>query len=69
MNMNLIGTVIGWVAILAAIVGFFWQTTIMAIVAIVLGIIGFFLKADTKRMSITAVGIALVALLFDSVSY
>ncbi|WP_423188515.1 C4-dicarboxylate ABC transporter [Alkalibacterium sp. f15] len=69
MNMNIIGMVIGWVAISAAIVGFFWQTTIMAIVAIVLGIIGFFLKADIKRMSITAIGIALVALLFDMVSY
>lgn len=67
--MNTLGTIICWVAILAAIVGFFWQTTIMAIVAIVLGIIGFFLKADIKRMSITAIGIALIALLFDSVSY
>lgn len=69
MNMNVLGTVIGWIAILAAIVGFFWQTTIMAIVAIVLGVIGFFLKADIKRMSITAIGLALIALLFDSVSY
>jgi len=67
--MNTMGTLIGWVAILAAIVGFFWQTTIMAIVAIVLGIIGFFLKADIKRQSVTAIGLALIALLFDSVSY
>lgn len=67
--MNTLGTVLGWVAILAAIVGFFWQTTIMAIVAIVLGIIGFFLKADVKQMSVTAIGLALIALLFDSVSY
>lgn len=67
--MNTIGTVLGWVAILAAIVGFFWQTTIMAIVAIVLGVIGFFLKADIKSMSITAIVLALIALLFDSVSY
>ncbi|MDZ7834062.1 MAG: C4-dicarboxylate ABC transporter [Alkalibacterium sp.] len=67
--MDKLGMIIGWVAILAAIVGFFWQTTIMAIVAVALGIIGFFLKADIRRMSITAVGIALVALLFDSISY
>ena len=67
--MKTLGTVIGWVAILAAIVGFFWEATIMAIVAIVLGVIGFFLKADIKRMSITAIGLALIALLFDSVSY
>jgi len=67
--MEKLGMIISWVAILAAIVGFFWQTTIMAIVAIVLGIIGFFLKADIRRMSITAIGLALVALLFDSVSY
>lgn len=67
--MNTLGTVLGWIAILAAIVGFFWQTTIMAIVAIVLGIIGFFLKADVKQMSVTAIGLALIALLFDSVSY
>ncbi|SFB97675.1 hypothetical protein SAMN04488102_10269 [Alkalibacterium subtropicum] len=67
--MNTMGTIIGWVAILAAIVGFFWQATIMSIVAIVLGIIGFFLKADTKQMNITAVGLAIIALLFDSVSY
>lgn len=64
-----IGAIIGWVAILAAVIGMFWQTTIMAGAAILLGIIGFFLKADTNRMSITAIGIALVAILFDSVSY
>ncbi|MCC5894242.1 MAG: C4-dicarboxylate ABC transporter [Alkalibacterium sp.] len=64
-----IGTIIGWIAILAAIIGFFWQTTIMGAVAIVLGIIGFFLKANTTRMSITAIGLAAVAILFDMVSY
>lgn len=67
--MNTMGMIIGWVAILAAIVGFFWQTTIMAIVAIVLGVIGFFIKADIKRMSVTAIGLALIALLFNSVTY
>ncbi|EXJ23482.1 hypothetical protein ADIAL_1094 [Alkalibacterium sp. AK22] len=64
-----IGAIIGWLAILAAIIGMFWQTTIMAGAAIILGTAGFFLKADTTRMSITAIGIALIAILFDSVSY
>ncbi|PRY83674.1 C4-dicarboxylate ABC transporter [Alkalibacterium olivapovliticus] len=64
-----IGITLGWIAILSAIIGFFWQATIMGAVAIVLGIIGFFLKADTTRMSMTAIGLALVAILFNMVSY
>lgn len=64
-----IGTIIGWIAILAAIIGFFWQPIIMGAVAIVLGIIGFFLKANTTRMSITAIGIAIVAILFHMIEY
>lgn len=64
-----IGTILGWVAIIAAVVGFFWQANIMGGVAIVLGIVGYFLKVDITRMSITAIGLGIVAILFGSISY
>ncbi len=66
---NTVGTVIGWVALLAAVVGFFWQANIMGGIAIGLGIIGYFLKVDITRMSITAIGMGIVAILFGNVSY
>ncbi|GAA0358008.1 hypothetical protein GCM10008932_08420 [Alkalibacterium iburiense] len=64
-----VGAVLGWVAILAAVVGFFWQPYIMGGAAIVLGIVGYFMKANITRMSITAVGLGVVAILFGSVTY
>lgn len=69
MNKELIGKVIGWLAFLCAIVAFFWQANIMAGVAIGLSIIGFFLKAQTTRMSFTATGMAVVAILISMISY
>lgn len=64
-----VGTVLGWVALVAAVIAFFWQPYIMAGTAIILGLVGYFLKANTTRMSITAVGLGIVAILFASVTY
>lgn len=64
-----VGTIIGWIALLAAVVGFFWQANIMGGVAIGLGIIGYFLKVNITRMSITAIGMGIVAILFGNVTY
>lgn len=69
MNKSLLGKVIAWIAILAAVVGFFWQATIMAGVAIVLGIVGFFMKANVNKMSLTATIMGLVAILIGMIHY
>lgn len=68
MNQNL-GKIIGWIAILAGIIGLFWQSYIMGGIAIALGIIGFFLKSSTKQMNVTAIVIGLVAFVIEYISY
>lgn len=69
MNKELLGKGIGWLAFLCAIIAFFWQANIMAGVAIGLSVIGFFLKAQTTKMSFTATGLAVVAILIGMISY
>ncbi|MCC5889983.1 MAG: hypothetical protein JJU01_05390 [Alkalibacterium sp.] len=74
--MKNIGVIIGWLAMAAGIFGLVMAGTgndpaamISAGVGIVLAAIGFFLKANTTRMSITAIGLAVAAILFASISY
>lgn len=71
-----IGSVIGWVAILAGVIGLLLagfghdpQAMISGGVGIVLAVVGFFLKAQTTRMNITAIGLSIAAILFASVTY
>ncbi|GAB2488650.1 hypothetical protein GCM10008929_11490 [Alkalibacterium psychrotolerans] len=74
--MKNIGVIIGWLAMAAGIFGLAMAGTgndpaamISGGVGIVLAVIGFFLKANTTRMSITAIGLAIAAILFASVTY
>lgn len=74
--MKNMGVIIGWLAMAAGIFGLTMAGTgndsaamISAGVGIVLAIIGFFLKANVTRMSITAIGLAIAAFLFASISY
>jgi hypothetical protein len=71
-----IGSVIGWVAILAGVIGLLLagfghdpQAMISGGVGIVLAVAGFFLRAQTTRMNITAIGLSIAAILFASVTY
>lgn len=74
--MKNIGVIIGWLAMAAGIFGLAMAGTgndpaamISGGVGIALAVIGFFLKANTTRMSITAIGLAIAAILFASVTY
>lgn len=69
MSKSLIGKIIGWLAVAAAIIGILYQMTVLGIVAIVLGIIGYFLKAGVNRISLTAAAMGIVALLLGNISY
>lgn len=66
---NLIGKIAAWLAIAAAIVGLLYQIEILGIVAIVIGIIGYFLKADIKKMSLTAAAMGVIVYLVSNISY
>lgn len=69
MDKTMIGKIVAWLAILCAVVGLFWQATIMAGAAIALAVIGFLLRASVNQMSLTAALIAVAALVIDMISY
>ncbi|SDK01095.1 hypothetical protein [Alkalibacterium thalassium] len=71
-----IGSVTGWAAILAGVIGLLLvafgldpQAMISGGAGIVLAVAGFFLKAQTTRMNITAIGLSIAAILFASITY
>ncbi|MBC8588517.1 hypothetical protein [Paratissierella segnis] len=55
------GKWLGWLAIIAAVIAFFWQPTAMSIIGIVLGIIGLF--SPQRTLNGIAVAIGVIALI------
>lgn len=55
------GKTLGWIAIIAGIIGFFWAPLWMSIIAIVLGVIGLF--SPQKTLNVIALIIGIIALI------
>lgn len=55
------GTWLGWIGIIAGVIGFFWQPVWMGAIAVVLGIIGLF--SDKKGLNWVAIIVGAVALI------
>lgn len=62
---NTAGQWLGWLGIIAAVIGFFWQPIWMGIIALVLGIIGVF--SPQKGLNWTAVVLGVIALIIGLV--
>lgn len=59
------GQWLGWIGIILAVIGFFWQPVWMGIIAVVLGIIGLF--SNQKGLNWTAVIIGAIVLIIAMV--
>ncbi|MCD8503258.1 MAG: hypothetical protein LRY71_18375 [Bacillaceae bacterium] len=55
------GNWLGWIGIILAVIGFFWQPVFMGIVALILGIIGVF--SPQKGLNWTAIILAAIVLI------
>lgn len=59
------GKWLGWIGIILAVIGFFWQPVFMGIVALILGIIGLF--SPEKGVNWAAIIIAVILLIYATV--
>jgi len=59
------GQWLGWIGIILAVIGFFWQPVWMGIIAVILGAVGLF--SDQKGLNWTATGLGIVVLIFSMV--
>jgi hypothetical protein len=59
------GNWLGWIGIILAIIGFFWQPVLMGIVALILGVIGLF--SPQKGVNWGAVILAVIVLIYSAV--
>ena len=55
------GKILGWIAIIAGIIGFFWAPLWMSIIAIVLGFIGLF--SSQRTLNVIGLIIGIIALI------
>lgn len=62
---NTVGQVLGWIGIIAGVIGFFWQSIVMGIAAIVLGVIGLF--SPQRNLNIVAIIVGVVAMIIGLV--
>lgn len=62
---NEAGLWLGWIGIIVAIIGFFWQPVFMGIVALILGIIGLF--SPQKGVNWGAIILAAIVLIMAMV--
>lgn len=59
------GNWLGWIGIIAGVIGLFWQHIWMGVISIVLGIIGCF--SPKRNLNIVAIVIGVVALIIGIV--
>lgn len=59
------GQWLGWIGIILAVIGFFWQPVLMGIVSIVLGVIG--LASQQKGLNWTAIVLGAIVLIMTMV--
>lgn len=55
------GKWLGWIGIIAGVIGFFWQHIWMGVIGLVLGIIGCF--SPKRNLNIVAIVIGVIALI------